>query len=266
MSDHPDSSETALAGLRIGCVAYLNARPLIVPYPGPVTFDHPSALADALVRGALDVALIPVFEALHHPDFPIADGVSIASFGPVLSVFLAYRDSLSDVRTVWLDPASRTSVNLCRTIFAEWGGSIPDYRPDNGADPDGPCARLLIGNQALAFRERHGAAFRYLDLGEEWTRRTDLPFVFAVWAMRPETPEPGRVAAAFRDLARRGRAAIPEIAAHCTEFSEAFANRYLSEFIRSGLGDAEKQGIARFRQLLQKHALLPESMQELRFV
>ncbi|HEY2342633.1 MAG TPA: hypothetical protein VGH90_06375, partial [Chthoniobacteraceae bacterium] len=54
----------ALAGLRVGCVKYLNARPLIYGYEGPVCFDHPSGLARDLRCGALDAALVPVFEAL----------------------------------------------------------------------------------------------------------------------------------------------------------------------------------------------------------
>ena len=44
----------ALRGLRIGCVKYLNSRPLICAYDGPVIFDHPSSLAKMLAAGGLD--------------------------------------------------------------------------------------------------------------------------------------------------------------------------------------------------------------------
>ena len=47
----------ALRGLRIGCVKYLNSRPLIRAYDGPVVFEHPSALARMLAAHELDVAL-----------------------------------------------------------------------------------------------------------------------------------------------------------------------------------------------------------------
>ena len=252
----------ALRGLRIGCVRYLNSRPLIEPYQGPVTFDHPSVLAAALARGELDVALVPVFEALRSPGFAVVDGVSISSLGPVWSVFIAHQGPVSAIRTVSLDPASLTSANLCKVLFAQWGDSIPDYV----CEPAPPhAARLMIGNQAIAFRQQHGSEFDYLDLGEEWHRRTGLPFVFAVWLIRPEVPEPGRVAQAFREIARRGLASLPEIVAAHREYEPAFATRYLTEWIRFGLAADEKKGIERFQNLLCAHGLIPPDAAPLRF-
>ena len=43
-------------GLRVGCVQYLNAQPLIYGWQGPVIFDHPSSLCRQLAAGELDVA------------------------------------------------------------------------------------------------------------------------------------------------------------------------------------------------------------------
>ena len=254
---------SALEPLRIGCVAYLNARPLIEPYAGPVTLGHPSALAGALVRNELDVALVPVFEALRHPEFPIADDVSISAWGPVWSVFLAYQGPLDEVRRVQLDPASLTSSHLCKVIFQEWMSNVPEF-VDGESELE--AARLLIGNQAIEFRARHGEEFSYLDLAEEWKRRTGLPFVFAVWSMRPELVEPERVAQAFRKLAQGGMAAIPAIVSRHSEFSPEFVSRYLTHYIRFMLGDAEKQAIQRFRELLWKHGMLDRDERPLRFV
>ena len=252
-----------LRGLRIGCVRYLNSRPLIEPYGGPVLFDHPSALAEALQSGELDVALVPVFEALRMPGCLAVDGVSISSLGPVWSVILAYQGALEKVRQVALDPASRTSVNLCRVFFAEWGSSIPEYLPEPA--PPG-AARVIIGNQAIVFREKHEEEYQILDFGEEWLQRTALPFVFAVWLIRSEVPEPERVAAAFREIARRGQSQIDQIIARQREHHAEFVRRYLTENIQFGLGAAEKEGIEKFRTLLCKHGLLPSDTETLRFV
>ncbi|MDD5349671.1 MAG: menaquinone biosynthesis protein [Chthoniobacteraceae bacterium] len=253
----------ALRGLRIGCVRYLNARPLIDPYDGPVLQAHPSELADGLRRGDLDVGLVPVFEALRMPECVAAEGVAIASRGPVWSVILAYQGPLSEVRQVALDPASRTSVHLCKVFFAERGGDIPEYV----AEPAPPgAARVIIGNQAIAFREKHEGEWNILDFGEEWLRRTGLPFVFAVWLIRPEVKEPARVAEAFREISRRGQAQLDAIVARHREHHAAFARRYLTEYIRFGLGAEEKEGIERFRALLCKHNLLPPDTAALRFV
>ncbi len=260
MSADLSSGFGALQGLRIGCVRYLNARPLIEPYErvgGPVTLEHPSILAAMLARGELDVALVPVFEALRSPGFPIVNGVSISARGPVWSVFVAYQGDFTAIREIVLDPASLTSANLCKVLFAEWGAAVPCYLPASEPMPPG-AARLLIGNQAIEFREQHGDRYNYLDFGEEWLRRTGLPFVFAVWLMRPEVREPARVARAFREIARQGEAMTPEIAS--THPDPEFALRYLTEFIRFGLGDPEKAGMAKFRELLIKHGQLPPEM------
>src|SRR5438874_13041228 len=105
--------------LRIGCVKYLNALPLIRGWPGEVDFDHPSALCQRVAFGELDVALVSSFEFLRNPLYRIVDDVSISSDGPVYSVVLAHCGELSDIQEIELDPASQTSINLLRCLLAE---------------------------------------------------------------------------------------------------------------------------------------------------
>src|SRR5205809_3320662 len=105
--------------LRVGCVKYLNARPLIRGWQGPVEFDHPSALCAQLARGELDVALVSSFEFLRNPIYRIVDDVSISSDGPVYSVVVAHREKISDVKEIELDPAAETSGNLLRCLLGE---------------------------------------------------------------------------------------------------------------------------------------------------
>src|SRR5438128_7973650 len=107
--------------LRIGCVKYLNARPLIRDWSGDVDFDHPSALCRRLAAGQLDVALVSSFEFLRNPIYRIVDDVSISSDGPVYSVVVAHRDEFSNIEDIELDPASETAVNLLRCLLAELG-------------------------------------------------------------------------------------------------------------------------------------------------
>jgi predicted solute-binding protein/REP element-mobilizing transposase RayT len=107
--------------LRIGCVKYLNARPLIRGWEGDVDFDHPSALCNKLSAGKLDVALVSSFEFLRNPIYRIVDDVSISSDGPVYSVVVAHRGEIADIEEIELDPASETSANLLRCLIAELG-------------------------------------------------------------------------------------------------------------------------------------------------
>jgi chorismate dehydratase len=255
----------ALHGLRVGCVQYLNARPLIQPYAetceGAVLMHHPSVLAAELLAGNLDVALVPVFAALRQTDFPIVDGVCISSQGEVWSVFVAHSGDAADIRRIVLDPASLTSVNLCKVLFAERNAPIPDYLSESAAAQYPDAARLLIGNQAIEFRERHGNQFNYLDLGEAWFQLTQLPFVFAVWLMRPDLEKKAEVAAAFRAVAAQGRQDLDRIISQETTYSQEFTRKYLTQYIRFGFRDAEKAGMLRFQELLEKHRLLPSILQ-----
>ena len=255
----------ALHGLRVGCVQYLNARPLIAPYDGEAVFEHPARLADLLASGEIDVALVPVFEALRQPAFPIVDDVAIASRGPVYSVFLAHRGPLSAVRAVSLDPASRTSNNLLRCLLAEFHNLQPMFEPSD-APPAGERAQLLIGNQAIRFREAPREGIRYLDLGEEWLARTGLPFVYAVWQIRPEIANPGAVADALRAVKAAGVRRIREIGRLQRDFDPAFAERYLTSHVLFDLEEEERAGIALFRSLLQKRGLIEPSQVPLQFV
>ncbi len=246
----------ALAGLRIGCVQYLNSKPLIHDYAGPVQFDHPSGLARGLATGALDAALVPVFEVLRGPRYLVADGVAIASDGPVFSVFLAHRGPLAEVRTIALDPASLTSAHLLQVLLAEFHHLHPECidarKCSAGAD-----AQLLIGNQAIDFRLADTESHQLLDLGAEWQRCTGLPFVFAVWALRPDLPNAPAVAEAFRHLKTAGVSAIPEIVTEEKALPTKLCERYLREHIRYDLGEREKAGLSRFAELLAKHNFAP---------
>jgi chorismate dehydratase len=245
----------ALSKLRIGCVQYLNARPLIYGYDGPVIFDHPSALARDLARGELDAALVPIFEVLRDPRYVLVDNVAIASDGPVFSVFLAHRQPLGKVRTIALDPASLTSVYLLQVLLAEYHGLHPQYVDASILDAK-PDAQLLIGNQAIEFRLADAGRHELLDLGAEWKRCTGLPFVFAAWALRAGIADARAVAAEFRELKRLGLAAIPEIVASETASRREIASSYLTQHISFALGERERAGMAHFARLLAKHHFL----------
>jgi chorismate dehydratase len=271
----------ALRSLRIGCVQYLNSRPLICAYDGPVVFEHPAALARMLGAGELDVALVPVFEALRDPRYLLVDDVAVGCDGPVFSVFLAHRGALGGIRSVALDPASLSSANLLRVLLAEFH----DLRPAFGNAGE---ARLLIGNQAIEFRRaeegksdwrnadnpvrerahpRTGlSALQFLDLGAEWRRCTGLPFVFAVWAMRAETADARAAADAFRRLKDAGTAQIPALIAQEDFGDEEMRRRYLTEYLRFGIGARGKEALELYRALLAKHRLIEGHPAPLAFI
>jgi chorismate dehydratase len=247
--------------LRIGCVKYLNARPLIRGWRGNVEFDHPSALCQRLASGQLDVALVSSFEFLRNPIYRIIDGVSISSDGPVHSVVVAHRGAFSDIEQIELDPASETAANLLRCLLPEFG--LTARLTGGDSESAGLSrARLIIGDQAIRFRQNHADAYQFWDLGEQWKKLTGLPFVFALWLIRPEVPDAKSIAQRLRELRDENLADIAAIvsdAAHNKQtIIQEFLDRYYHEYLRFGFGAREKQGLQTFADLCAKHGVLPK--------
>ena len=155
--------------LRIGCVKYLNARPLIHGWSGAVDFDHPAALCRKPERGGLDVALVSSLEYLRRPIYRIVDRVSISAHGAVYSVIVAHRGDLARALEIKLDPASETSVALLRCLLSQrdlnprlvsWRRPLAEEPAEDHRQDAGITARLLIGDHAIRFRAGLGQTFR----------------------------------------------------------------------------------------------------------
>ncbi len=212
-----------------------------------------------LASGDLDIAFVSSFEYLRAPSYAIVDGVCVAADGPVYSVFVAHREPLADVSEIAVDPNSRTSVNLLRCLLAErdFGAQLVSRDAE---------AKLLIGDQAIRFRQQHEGEYEFWDLGAEWKRAIDLPFVFALWLIRPETPNAAALADQLRALCQKNVAALHDLIAAQTAFAPEFCDRYFREHLRFTFGDAEKQGLLHFRALCEKHGLLPPNATPLRLI
>ena len=243
--------------LRIGCVKYLNARPLIYGWSGDVVLDHPSALCAQLARGELDLALVSSFEFFRNPIYRIVDGISISSDGPVYSVVVAYFGEISAVKEVELDPAAETSGNLLRCLLAEQNLN-PSFIQRSASSIPKRTARLLIGDQAIRFRQEDANEFQFWDLGEQWKKLFGLPFVYALWLVRPEVVDPKSIADELRTLCDLNIANIDNLIADEKEFDRSFCARYYREHLRFSFGEREKEGLRTFNRLCQKHELLPK--------
>lgn len=245
------SALSPLADLRIGAVSYLNTKPLIWPLdPAKLTLDVPARLADAFYEGRLDVALLPIFEILHHGGGLVVDDVAIGCRGPVYSVIVGSRTPFAECGEIYLDPSSRSSAALLRVLVAEYH---PHLRVCEGPPPE-DGARLLIGDPAITFHRNLKDGWFCHDLGALWQEHTGLPFVFAVWALRAGLENAADIAAALRECKTCGLAVRAEIAAG--ERDPAFALDYLTRCIRYDIGSEERKAIALFAGLAEKHGLI----------
>ena len=252
--------EHSLAPFRVGSVPYLNAVPLTRGLEDEIVFVPPAKLAEMLGKDELDAALVSITEVLLSNRYDILDGIAIASLGEVYSVFLAHTCSIEKVRTVYCDPASRTSVQLLRVLLAE-RGLKPEFARLTGSPAD--CeAVLLIGNRAIDFR-RSSPRHDIWDLGAAWFDLTKLPFVYAVWALqRNKATEVLR--RQLREARDFGLDTLDYLIDSRTEYDREFRKDYLGWHIHYHLGADEKRGIAEFVKLLRKHS--GEEIFEPRFV
>jgi chorismate dehydratase len=257
--------------LRIGCVKYLNARPLIRGSEGDVDFDHPSALCGKLSAGKLDVALVSSFEFLRNPIYRIVDDVSISSDGRVYSVVVAHRGEIADIEEIELDPASETSANLLRCLLAELGLNSRFVERSTGILPAVPKsvrrAKLLIGDQAIRFRQDYADEFSFWDLGEQWMKLFNVPFVYALWLIRPEVADPKQIADRLCALRDENLANLDDLIAEAVAgvadpglrrgLDREFFLRYYSDHLRFGFSEREKEGLRTFAMLCATHNLIP---------
>ncbi len=241
---------------RIGSVPYLNAVPLTRGIEHQTLFKPPSELADMLDRDELDAALVSVTEVLLKDRYDILDGVAVAALGEVMSVFVAHRAPIEEAREIWCDKASLASLNLLKVLLAE-KGLKPELKQlesyDEAKEKD--CV-LLIGNPAIAFR-RAEHDHELWDLGAAWYELTQLPFVFAVWAIRRGLKNASKLCAELRDAKDFGMDTLDFIIADRSDYDREFRQDYLGWHIHYHMGSDEKRGLMKFVELLDKHGLGP---------
>jgi predicted solute-binding protein len=242
---------TPAADARIGCVKYLNAQPLIHGWAGLVRFDHPSVLCRALAAGELDVALVSSFEFLRNPIYAVVDGIAIASDGAVFSVILAHEGSVDQLQEVVIDPASATSVNLLRCLL---GARKVEFICEGEISPQ--RGRLLIGDQAIRFRQEMDQRYRILDLGAAWKEQTALPFVYALWLIRPDYTGKAAIADQLRSLGKGNLQNLDAVVAAQPAADREFCAFYFRECLRFTFGEKEKAGFKQFGEQCAHQQLL----------
>jgi predicted solute-binding protein len=248
-------------------IRFLNARPLLAGleaglparFPYRLTTAEPAECAEQLTAGRAAAGLVPVAALPFLPDVRVLPGLGVAARQTVRSVLLITRVPLEEIRTLAAHTASRTSVALARLLLAErWGvrPQVVPVRPPLEEMLAQAEAAVLIGDPALHIQGRSG--HREVDLAAAWVEWTGLPFVFAVWGLRPTAPE-GLEALLEASLAyarEHWQELVPRwAAAHGVSAEET--GRYLGEALTHGLGEGERQGLNEFLRRAAAAGVLP---------
>ncbi len=233
---------------------------------------EPAQCARDLLAGRADLGLIPI--AALTPELRIVPGCTIASLGKVRSIQLIVKAplTLAQVRTVAADTASRSSVAYAEVLFRHFLGVAPEFKPHR-ADAVGMLAEadaaLLIGDPALLALERRDeiearvGPCMWHDLAELWRERTGLPWVAAVWAVRPEAvptaEDQRRLIADLNGSRDRGLAHIDDLVREWTPkiaLPAGTIRHYLERNIHYVLDDECVRAIALFRSLAARVGVL----------
>ena len=232
----------------------MNTRPLLFGVKQSGLMDritlieeHPAIIGEQLIKGKIDIGLIPVALIPQLKEYHIITDYCIGTEGEVASVALFSEVPLEEVDTLVLDYQSRTSVNLARILLKEyWKKSLKlvegglDFRDQI----KGKTAAIVIGDRAL--EQRKISTYTY-DLGSAWKALTGLPFVFAAWvANKPIDPD-------FIDAFNRANAYgvnhLDEVLKSVT-YDGYDLRQYYATNLSYHLNDAKRKGLALFLEKL----------------
>jgi chorismate dehydratase len=291
--------------LRVAAIDFLNPAPLMWDFEHPpraaelaqrytLHSTQPSLCADELLSGRADLGLVPI--ASLTPDLAIVPGCTIASLDEVRSIQLIVKQpagkrqvrdgsevsALERVRTIAADTASRSSLAYAEILFRKFLGTQPSFLPAS-ADPIAMLqqadAAILIGDPALLAlesRDRIEATVGpclWLDLAHEWRTRTGLPWVAAVWAVRPEALvtsnlTPAQITADVEGSRDHGLAHIEDLVEEWTpriSIPPTTIRHYLTQNIHYHLDPDCIRTIELFRQYAAEVEVLPP-LPHLRFL
>jgi chorismate dehydratase len=241
--------------IRVGIVNYLNTKPLIyglerepVNQMIELIGAYPSKLAQMLAEDKIDVGLIPVAAIPDLPSYHIVGNYCIGTEGEIASVCLFSEVPMSQIKKVYLDYQSRSSVALLKWLIKEYWGVHPEiiqaedesYR----SEIKGTTAGLVIGDRAL--EQRKISTFIY-DLGSEWRAITGLPFVFAAWVSVKPLPED--FIRIFDEANAMGLAHIEDIV-NDTPFDLYDLKKYYKVHLSYKLDVRKREGMKKFLSLI----------------
>jgi chorismate dehydratase len=281
-------THSVLHPLRVAAIDFLNPAPLMYAFEHTqsladryaLNYTVPSQCAADLLANRADLGLIPI--AALTPELAIVSGCTIASLDRVRSIQLVMKQplTLATVRTIAADRASRSSVAYTQILFRRFHRNDPAYITAP-ADPVAMLthadAALLIGDPALLAlenREQIEAAVgpcTWIDVAHEWHAQTGLPWVAAVWAVRPESLTEVTASQLIEDLNQSrvaGLAHIEQIVQAWTPriaIPEATIREYLTHNLHYTLDEPCIAAIRLFRRYAAEVDALPP-LPELRFL
>ncbi|HEY5614818.1 MAG TPA: aminofutalosine synthase MqnE [Bacteroidota bacterium] len=246
----------------IGKIPYLNSVPFYHHFEKrqfkilPITPRRMGVLSQA---GQIDAGLFSLVDFLKQRDHLEMLNNCIATRDQVKSVMLFSNHGWKDLegKTIGITDETATSVQLLRVLLEKkYNVKATLQRMHSGVNNFSEYdAVLLIGDEALKHNKvgLHGFELTY-DLATEWYTWQQLPFVFAVWAVKKSMPEEQKselksIISTSLEKGMNDLASISSLPAQLLGLRVEEAVEYLEGF-NYRLGERELQAIETFSTLL----------------
>lgn len=250
-----------MQSLKITAVSYLNTKPLLYGLLESPLAPHidlslniPSVCAQLLREGKVDLGLVPVAVLPELPDYQLVSDYCIGTDGPVKTVCIYADRPLAELKSLYLDHHSRTSVALTQLLLREYWKLDLHLLPGKAGYIDrigGSTGGLVIGDRTIGLEQKHAYVY---DLGAAWKAYTGLPFVFAAWVSRTpiDTPTEAQINQAFSE----GLAAIPNLKFLLPSPDPSFdLETYFTQHISYTFDAAKRTALERFLQAIRQRPI-----------
>ncbi len=247
--------------IRISAVKYANTYPFIYGLTESgfdkrviLETDHPADCAAKLISRRVDIGLIPVAALPLLNEYHIISDYCIGANGYVRTVMMLSHSPFEDIKTIYLDYRSRSSVNLIKVLAKNswkkafiWTDTFIGFDFINIGPNE---AVVLIGDQCFEYEDR----FIYkTDLAFEWKKFSGLPFVFACWTANKKLDVDF-----IKDFSAALQLGVNNIDAVVENFGQSGAikgsvlKQYLTENIDYDFNTEKKKGLELFLELMNK--------------
>ncbi len=243
--------------IKVSCVRYLNSQPFIYGLKNnsiineiDLSLDIPSACAEKLLSGAVDIGLVPAVIIPELKESYIISDYCIGAEGKVETVLLLSDVPMEKIETILLDYQSRTSVLLLKILADRFWKISPHWIDgENNFERkiSGTTAALVIGDRTFALKNN----FKYCyDLAEEWKKFTSFPFVFACWVSNKKIQDDFILR--FNSALEKGLKSIPLVASQYP--SNGFnALHYLTKNVSFVLDAKKKEAMKLFLKMTEEY-------------
>lgn len=177
--------------VKISAISYLNSIPFVYALENSkldveFSLDIPSVCGENLMNNKSDLALVPVGILPQLKDYYLVSDYCISADGAVQTVCLFSEVPLNEIKEVYLDYHSKTSIQLVQVLCKEFWKIRPNFIPaENNFENNikGSIAGVIIGDRSFEYCSKYQYVY---DLSEQWKVFTGLPFVFACWVSTKE--------------------------------------------------------------------------------